>query len=47
MAQTLWLNDRCNELIDELMEWTDASSKTGVVLRALECLSEELESESE
>lgn len=37
MVQTLWLNERCNELLDELKELNlDYRSKTAVVETALE-----------
>lgn len=43
MAQTLWLNDRCNDLLDEIKELDpDYRSKTGVVEAALEHYAESL-----
>lgn len=43
MAQTLWLNDRCNDLIDEIMELQPAyRQKTAVVEDALEMYAAEL-----
>lgn len=46
MAQTLWLNDRCNELLDEIKELKpDYRSKTAVVETALECYADALRDE--
>lgn len=43
MAQTLWLNDRCNDLLDEIKELNpDYRSKTDVVEAALEHYAESL-----
>ncbi|WP_436931501.1 hypothetical protein [Halosimplex halobium] len=46
MAQTLWLNDRCNELLDEIKELNpNYDSKTAVVEHALEHYANELREE--
>lgn len=48
MAQTLWLNDRCNELLDEIKELNpDYRSKTAVVEAALEHYADELRDDTE
>jgi len=46
MAQTLWLNDRCNELLAEIKELNpDYRSKTAVAEAALEHYAETLRKE--
>lgn len=48
MAQTLWLNDRCNELLDEIKELNpDYRAKTAVVEDALKHYAESLQEEQE
>jgi len=48
MAQTLWLNDRCNELLDEIKRLEpNYDSKTAVVERALEHYADALRDETE
>ena len=47
MAQTLWLNDRCNELLAEIKELEPTyDSKTGVTEKALEHYAESLRDQS-
>jgi hypothetical protein len=48
MAQTLWLNDRCNELLDEIKELKpDYRAKTAVVEDALEHYAESLRNDTD
>ena len=46
MAQTLWLNERCNELLDEIKTLEpDYRAKTAVVEAALEHYADSLRDE--